>query len=137
MPSARSKRWALLWAMLAALAIGIAAAVELSADRNQTLDRIRTMTGGDPDRGHDVITRAGCGTCHQIPGIPGARGQVGPPLKGVSARVYLAGRLDNTPENLAQWIRDPKGVDPLTAMPALGLSEQEARDATAYLYAND
>jgi mono/diheme cytochrome c family protein len=28
----------------------------------------------------DLFTRAGCSVCHVIPGIPGANGQVGPPL---------------------------------------------------------
>lgn len=28
----------------------------------------------------DVFTRPGCPVCHMIPGIPGATGQVGPPL---------------------------------------------------------
>lgn len=27
-----------------------------------------------------IFTRAGCPVCHQIPGIPGAEGRVGPPL---------------------------------------------------------
>ncbi|MBX3332844.1 MAG: hypothetical protein KF876_01905 [Nitrospira sp.] len=28
----------------------------------------------------DIFTRSGCPVCHLIPGIPGANGQVGPPL---------------------------------------------------------
>ncbi|NIO07376.1 MAG: hypothetical protein GTO40_05000 [Deltaproteobacteria bacterium] len=28
----------------------------------------------------DIFTKAGCPVCHAIPGIPGATGQVGPPL---------------------------------------------------------
>lgn len=28
----------------------------------------------------DIFTRPGCPVCHMIPGIPGATGQVGPPL---------------------------------------------------------
>lgn len=28
----------------------------------------------------DIFTRSGCSVCHVIPGIPGANGQVGPPL---------------------------------------------------------
>lgn len=137
MPSRASKRWAYSLAGIAALGIAIGAALELVADHRRDLERIRQQTGGDPDHGREVIAHSGCGSCHQISGIPGATGLVGPPLKGVSARVYLAGRLTNTPDHLAQWIRDPKSVDPLTAMPSVGLSEKDARDVVAYLYAKN
>ena len=60
---------------------------------------------------------------------------MGPPLGGLAQRVYIAGVLANTPENLVRWIRDPRAVDSLTAMPTLGLDEREARDVAAYLYA--
>ena len=49
-------------------------------------------------------------------------------------RVYVAGRLANTPDNLIRWIRDPRAVEPHTAMPAVGLDEAGARDIAAYLY---
>jgi cytochrome c1 len=42
--------------------------------------------------------------------------------------------MPNTPGNLIRWIRNPRSVEPGTAMPALGLSEREARDIAAYLY---
>lgn len=32
-----------------------------------------------------------------------------------------------------KWIRNPKEVDPLTAMPVLDLTEADARDMAAYL----
>lgn len=91
-------------------------------------------TGGDPLRGADVISVAGCGSCHTIPGIRHANGRVGPPLLFFSERTFIAGRLPNTPENLVAWIQDPTRLEPRTAMPDLGLGEQQARDAAAYLY---
>lgn len=92
------------------------------------------MTGGDPARGRAVIRAYGCGSCHAIPGVPGATATVGPPLAGLGGRTYLAGVLQNTPPNLMRWILTPQAVDSLTAMPTLGLSEAEARDVAAYLY---
>jgi putative membrane protein len=92
------------------------------------------MTGGDPRRGVDAIARHGCDTCHTIPGVRSARGKVGPPLAGVASRVYLAGHLPNTPENMQQWIQHPHRHDPLTVMPETGITLQEARDVAAYLY---
>jgi cytochrome c1 len=51
----------------------------------------------------------------------------------LGARVYLGGRLTNTPGNLIRWIEDPRAVDPQTAMPTTGISKREARDMAAYL----
>ena len=81
-----------------------------------------------------AIRQRGCGSCHTIPGVPGARATVGPPLSGMAARVYLAGRLLNTPENLMHWVQHPEQVDDKTAMPNTGVTEAEARDIAAYLY---
>ena len=91
-------------------------------------------TGGDVHRGADVINRYRCGACHVIPGIHDAHGMVGPPLLYFSERTFIGGEVPNTPQNLVQWIRSPKSIEAGTAMPELGLSEQEARDAAAYLY---
>lgn len=51
----------------------------------------------------------------------------------MGSRVYLAGVLPNTPENLVRWIYDPRGVSPRSAMPNTGVSEAEAREIAAYL----
>ncbi len=92
------------------------------------------MAGGDADRGAALISRFRCGSCHTIPGIRAADGVVGPPLFFFSRRVLIAGELPNTPENLIRWVRDPPSIEPGTAMPALGLDEEQARDVAAYLY---
>ena len=78
------------------------------------------LTGGDPAYGPAVMRRYGCQTCHTIPGVDGADGLVGPPLAGIASRSYIGGVLPNTPRNMAIWLRDPKAVDSLTAMPKLG-----------------
>ena len=90
--------------------------------------------GGDDRRGAEAIRRFGCGACHTIPGIPGASGQVGPPLAGIGARSYIAGVLVNTPDDMVRWIVNPPAADSLTAMPALDVTTSEARDIAAYLY---
>jgi len=91
-------------------------------------------TGGDPARGEKAIADRHCGACHVIPGVRGARGVVAPPLTQFALRTYIAGRVPNTPSNLVAWIRNPHQIDPGNAMPALGLSDPEARDVAAYLY---
>jgi cytochrome c2 len=107
---------------------------EIVQKRHETAVQAHRLTGGDPDRGEAAIGRYGCGACHQIPGIPGARGRVGPPLKGVASRMVLAGELNNTPANMMLWIQHPQLVEPGTDMPDLGMSDQEVRDIAAYLY---
>jgi mono/diheme cytochrome c family protein len=41
-------------------------------------EMVPLVTGDEPIAA--IFTRAGCPVCHQIPGIPGAEGRVGPPL---------------------------------------------------------
>jgi cytochrome c1 len=90
--------------------------------------------GGDPAVGARVIARTGCGACHAIPGIRGARGIVGPPLDGFARRTLIAGVAPNRPAVLVRWVRDAPSLAPETAMPRLPLDEREAIDVAAYLY---
>lgn len=94
----------------------------------------RTPRTAETERGRLLLWQYGCGGCHQIPGVVGATGEVGPPLDGIERRVYLAGVLANTRANLARWIESPRQIDPPTAMPDLGVSADQARDMAAYLY---
>jgi cytochrome c1 len=68
--------------------------------------------------------------------VPGAQGLVGPRLDAsLATRVYIGGVLSNNPENMVRWLRAARQLNPHTAMPSTGISEQEARDVAAYLYA--
>jgi cytochrome c2 len=89
---------------------------------------------GDPERGRLLLRQYGCVTCHRISGVAGRQGDVGPSLDGIARRVYLAGVLPNTPENMARWILAPQAFAPRTAMPDMQVSEQYARDMVAYLH---
>ncbi|WP_448031353.1 c-type cytochrome [Bradyrhizobium liaoningense] len=116
----------------------IAAAVATGFARNERRQNesiARAMTGGDPSRAPALIRRYGCAGCHTIPGIPGSDGQVGASLSDLRTRVYIAGVATNAPDNLVQWIVTPQAFSPRTAMPATGITEAEARDVAAYLYA--
>jgi cytochrome c len=96
----------------------------------------RSMSGGgEPARGWAFIRSYGCGSCHEIPGVPGAAAKVGPPLEGLLQRASLAGDLPNTPENLVRWIEHPQSHRPGTLMPEMNVTESDARDVAAYLYA--
>ena len=93
------------------------------------------LTGGRIEEAPNLLRRYGCAGCHQVPGVRGPGGRVGPPLDHLAARVYIAGMATNTPENLVRWIVDPKSINPRTAMPVTGISEAEARHVAAYLLA--
>ena len=41
--------------------------------------------------------------------------------------------LENTPENVASWIKDPDAVKPGANMPTLGLDGEELSNLVAYL----
>ncbi|HZY13364.1 MAG TPA: c-type cytochrome [Beijerinckiaceae bacterium] len=92
---------------------------------NQTSDAQR--------RGADLIVANGCGTCHSIPGIAGAWGNVGPPLDHIGTRVFIAGMLRNSPDNMVRWLKNPQAIIPGNAMPNMNLNDAQARDITAYL----
>ncbi|MDG4877236.1 c-type cytochrome [Mesorhizobium sp. WSM4935] len=115
----------------------IAIAATLWIDRRE---RVRhesdVATGGVGARAIPIMTTNGCSGCHTIPGVPGAQGQVGPRLDGsLAGRVYIGGVLANNPENLIRWIRSAREINPRTAMPSTRITEQQARDIAAYLYA--
>lgn len=118
------------------LVIMLAAAALLAGCRSEEVRRFR-MAGTDPERGRAAFTAYGCGACHEIRGVRGADGRVGPPLTGMRSRVYIAGHLPNEGANVAAFIMDPPAWRNPTAMPALGVTEQEARDITAWLYSLD
>jgi cytochrome c len=89
---------------------------------------------GDARRGADLVRNYGCGGCHDIPGIANANGNVGPPLHRIGTRTYIAGFLQNSPENMTFWIEDPQNVLPGNAMPRMSIPHKDARDITAFLY---
>jgi len=113
----------------------LAAAMSSACDSGQAAAReAESLTGGSVERGRAAIGKYGCGSCHTIPGIAGAEATVGPPLTSIAVRGYLAGHLPNSPDNMIRWIQHPQRIDPQVAMPEMGVTDQDARDITAYLY---
>jgi mono/diheme cytochrome c family protein len=88
---------------------------------------------GDEKRGVVAIRQYACYSCHTIPGVVGADKVAGPPLEGIASRMYIAGMLSNTSENMLRWIQRPQELNPLTAMPDMRVTEKDARDIAAYL----
>jgi cytochrome c len=120
-------------AALCLLVLGLCSCDRLS-NQGTYAQASRITGGGNPASGKELVRRYGCQGCHTIPGIQDAKGVVGPSLEHLPQRVYLAGELPNTTENLMRWIQHPHEIHPKTAMPEMGVSDQDARDISAYLY---
>lgn len=109
------------------LAVAMVAACGRAPDEEVSVD-------GDAARGRTTVAEVGCGACHIVPGVPGARGTVGPSLAAFARRNFIAGSVPNEPATLAAFIRNAPAFAPDGAMPALPLSEADTRDIAAYLY---
>ncbi len=88
----------------------------------------------DDDRGRRLVEYYGCTSCHRIPGAPGLQAMSGPPLHNWRVRHYISGRWVNNPINLARWIQNPQAMDPKTAMPNVGVTEEDAWAIAGFLY---
>jgi cytochrome c553 len=97
------------------------------------------LSGAEAARGRALIAGGayGCAACHTIPGIRAPRGIVGPDLTGFAQRPFIAGQLPNTSGVLVAFLQNPPALVPRTGMPKLGLSLEDARCISAYLYTMD
>ncbi len=118
----------------AALALGCGLLLGGCYDDMDRYTSAQVDAGGNAEAGAALIRQYGCGSCHIVPGIDGADGLVGPPLTKLGRRVYIAGVLRNSPDNLIAWLQDPQAIVPGNVMPAMGLNPSQARDIAAYLY---
>lgn len=129
-----------LWWLMALVALAFAAAAVGGAvlyyqAREAAKVQAQAITLGDVTRGKAAMARYGCAGCHAIPGIAGANGRVGPDLAEVSQRSTIASSLANDPETMVRWLMHPQALIPGTGMPEQGMTERDARDIAAYLYA--
>jgi cytochrome c oxidase subunit 2 len=82
--------------------------------------------------GATMFAASACVGCHTVRGV--SSGVIGPDLTHFGRRATLgAGMLPNTVDNVTAWILDPPHIKPGVKMPALGLSEAQARSIAAYL----
>jgi len=83
--------------------------------------------------GSQAFMQGGCIACHTVRGTI-AQGVLGPDLTHVGSRRRIAaGILDNTPENLERWIRNPRAVKPGALMVVPELDDETVRRIVAYL----
>ncbi|MHB8618398.1 MAG: c-type cytochrome [Chloroflexota bacterium] len=91
--------------------------------------RAKPWKAGDAAAGKQVFMTKGCSGCHTIDGL--STGTVGPNLTHIATQPY--GKFPNTPQFIKQWVNDPALAKPGTAMPKLGLTDQELNNVVTFL----
>ncbi|MBK9745831.1 MAG: c-type cytochrome [Chloroflexi bacterium] len=123
-----------LWLRVSSVWLGVLLLTACTGEVNGVQEPRTSSSDHSVQTGRTLIADYGCGSCHSIPGIPGADAKAAPPLEQFYQRTYIAGQLPNTLDNLVLWIQNPQEVEPGTAMPNLGVTQIEARAMAAYLY---
>jgi cytochrome c oxidase subunit 2 len=74
-----------------------------------------------------------CVNCHTVSGTPAA-GTFGPDLSHLMSRARLgSGVIQNTPDNLRAWVKDPQAIKPGNLMPNMQLNSRELDEVVTYL----
>jgi mono/diheme cytochrome c family protein len=105
--------------------------------KHATADREPVVPRSREEAARLVLHQYACAACHRIPGVVGPKTDVGPPLTEWRRRERIAGRLPNNADALVRFIREPRNVDPDTAMPEMGVTEPHARLMAEYLLSQD
>src|SRR5262249_34520821 len=92
--------------------------------------RLGLITGAADDRTHCV------GTCAATGRLFGPRVLWTAPvmLPMIATVVYLSSRSAKAPDNMREWIQRPQKIDTKNARPEMGVTDQDARDMTGYVY---
>jgi cytochrome c1 len=90
-------------------------------------------TGPNRETDAKSIIATSCASCHTVPGVPGANGNVGPPLAGIGSRQVIAGYFTNNRQNMVRWITHSQAMLPNNAMPDTNLTPNEANEVAEYL----
>lgn len=111
----RARALALLWLLLAGCAMAA----------GQTAGPTPAPTATLEARGAALFRNRGCGTCH----VHGAAGNAGSSIgAGPALSAYRGDEAF-----LRAWLRNPAAVRPGTAMPTIGLAEDEIDALVAFL----
>ena len=115
--------------------MGMRAIVDTPADFERWVAQQRAApaeAAGPAATGKALFAASACVGCHTIKGV--SEGVLGPDLTHFGGRGMLAaGMWPNTPENVAEWVKDPQRLKPGVKMPALGLTDEQAQAIAAYL----
>ncbi|MEQ8785268.1 MAG: cytochrome c oxidase subunit II [Pirellulaceae bacterium] len=83
--------------------------------------------------GKELFMTLTCSQCHRIGGTD-AKADIAPDLTHLASRQELGGGvIDNTPDNLRLWLKDPQALKPGCKMPNFKLSDEHLTQLVAYL----
>ena len=115
--------------------MGMRVVVDSAADFDTWVARQKAPPAepaGAAATGKTIFAGSACVGCHTIDGV--SAGVLGPNLTHFGSRTMLAGGIwPNTPENVAEWVKDPQRLKPGVKMPTLGLTDDQAKAIAAYL----
>jgi cytochrome c len=94
---------------------------------------LAACSGADREADVKSIIATNCGSCHVVPGVPGAIGNVGPPLTRIGNRQVIAGYFANNRQNMVRWVSHAQSMLPNNAMPDTNLSPEDANRVADYL----
>lgn len=84
-------------------------------------------------QGRETFFSTSCINCHSVKGTE-ACGKFGPDLTHLMSRATLgAGAVQNTPDNLRAWVRDPQALKPGCYMPDLQVTDDAVNQIVSYL----
>jgi cytochrome c oxidase subunit 2 len=87
---------------------------------------------GKAAKGLALFQQMSCMNCHAIKGTL-AEARVGPDLTHFATRKQFGGDIvDNTPENLRNWLRNPQNVKPGVKMPDFKFNDEQVSELVAY-----
>jgi cytochrome c oxidase subunit 2 len=106
---------------------------EFASWEKQQLKPAPAPSNPSAERGAKLFQQMTCVNCHAIRGVAG-NPVAGPDLSHLASRKTLgAGVVENTPEGLARWLRNPQKIKPGTLMPNMLLTEAQTADLVSYL----
>ncbi|NOT77406.1 MAG: c-type cytochrome [Bacteriovoracaceae bacterium] len=98
-------------------------------DKSKPYEANEKYTGGNAEKGKELISQVGCMGCHGVDGLEDnskkVKAYAGPWLSGLGSKVK--------PDWLVSWLKKPWHYQEDTIMPSMRLSNQEANDIAAYL----
>ncbi|MDB6066377.1 MAG: cytochrome c oxidase, subunit [Pedosphaera sp.] len=105
---------------------------KFAAWERQQLEPAPAPATPSAESGAKLFQQMTCVNCHAIRGVPGDS-KVAPDLSHLASRKTLAaGAVENTPEGLARWLKNPQRVKPGNLMPNMLLTDQQTADLVSY-----
>ncbi len=97
--------------------------------KSKNYEPFQKYTGGNAEKGKQLISEIGCLACHGVEGLEDQSKKVGayagPYLSGIGSKV--------SPDWLVSWLKKPWHFQEDTIMPSLRLTDTETNDITSYL----